>query len=120
MLGEVLGTRATKETGRHLYSWAGFFCACHMEEYKHAFKLLLFLYFLSTELLLWWLSGKESACQVADEGSTPGREDPLEKEMATHSSILAWRSHGQRSLAGYSPWGCKELHTTERLSWALS
>ena len=34
-----------------------------------------------------------------------GWEDPLEKEMATHSSILAWRIHGQRSLAGYSPWG---------------
>ena len=36
-----------------------------------------------------------------------GQEDPLEKEMATHSSILAWRIHGQRSLAGYSPWGRK-------------
>ena len=34
-----------------------------------------------------------------------GQEDPLEKEMATHSSILVWKSHGQRSLAGYSPWG---------------
>jgi len=34
-----------------------------------------------------------------------GQEDPLEKGMATDSSILAWRipSHGQRSLAGYSP-----------------
>ena len=32
-------------------------------------------------------------------------EDPLEKGMATHSSILAWRIHGQRSLEGYSPWG---------------
>ena len=43
-----------------------------------------------------------------------GREDPLEKEMATHLSILAWKkSHGQRSLAGYSPWGHKELDTTE-------
>ena len=31
-----------------------------------------------------------------------GWEDPLEKEMATHSSILAWRIHGQRSLEGYS------------------
>ena len=29
-----------------------------------------------------------------------GEEDPLEEEMATHSSILAWESHGQRSLAG--------------------
>ena len=33
--------------------------------------------------------------------------------MATHSSILAWRIHGQRSLAGNSPWGRKELNTTE-------
>ena len=40
-------------------------------------------------------------------------EDPLEEEMATHSSILAWKSHGQRSLAGYSPRGRKESHTTE-------
>ena len=32
-----------------------------------------------------------------------GQEDPLEKEMATHSSILAWELHGQRSLEGYSP-----------------
>ena len=30
-----------------------------------------------------------------------GQEDPLEKGMATHSSILAGESHGQRSLAGY-------------------
>ena len=44
------------------------------------------------------------------------RKDPLEKEMATHSSILAWKSHGQRSLGSYSPWGCKELDVTERLN----
>ena len=36
-----------------------------------------------------------------------GREDPLEKEMVTHSRILAWRIPGQRNLAGYSPWGRK-------------
>ena len=39
-------------------------------------------------------------------------EDALEEEMATHSSILPGKSHGQ-SLAGYSPWGHKELDTTE-------
>ena len=33
--------------------------------------------------------------------------------MATHSSILAWKSHGQKSLAGYSPWGRKGSDTTE-------
>ena len=32
-----------------------------------------------------------------------GQEDPLEEEMTTHSSILAWKAHGQRSLVGYSP-----------------
>ena len=36
-------------------------------------------------------------------------EDPLEKGMAIHSSILAWKSHGQRRLAGYIPWVRKEL-----------
>ena len=34
--------------------------------------------------------GKESACHVGDPGSILGQEDPLEKGMATHSSILAW------------------------------
>ena len=38
---------------------------------------------------------------------TQSQEDPLEKGVATHSSILAWRVLGQRSLAGYSPWGRK-------------
>ena len=45
---------------------------------------------------------------------TLGWEDPLEKEMAIHSSILPGKSHGQRSLEGYSPWGHKESDT-ERL-----
>ena len=31
-----------------------------------------------------------------------GWENPLEEEMATHSSIFAWKSHGQGKLAGYS------------------
>ena len=40
-------------------------------------------------------------------------DDPLEEGTATHSSILAGESHGQRSLAGYSPWGRKESDMTE-------
>ena len=39
---------------------------------------------------------------------SPDWEDPLEKGMVIHSSILAWRIHGQRNLAGYSPWSPKE------------
>ena len=42
-----------------------------------------------------------------------GQEDPLEKERATHSSILAWKFHGQSNLAGYNSWGIKESKTTE-------
>ena len=51
--------------------------------------------------------GKESAYNAGDPSLIPGQEDPLEKEMASHSSILA--SHGQRSLAGCSPWGHKRV-----------
>ena len=40
------------------------------------------------------------------------QEDPLEKGMATHSSILAWEIHGQRNLVGYSPWVHNESDTT--------
>ena len=43
-------------------------------------------------------------------------EDPLEEGMATHSSVLPGRSHGQRSLAGYSPWGQKESDVTWQLN----
>ena len=63
--------------------------------------------------------GKESACNTGDEDrfkfdpqDPRVREDALEEGMATHSSILAWESHGQRSLAGYSPWGHKGSDTT--------
>ena len=44
-----------------------------------------------------------------------GWEDPLEKEMAAHFSILAWKIPWTWSLVGSSPWGHKELDTTERL-----
>ena len=41
------------------------------------------------------------------------QEDPLEQGRATHSSILAGEPHRHRSLAAYSPWGCKESDTTD-------
>ena len=44
-----------------------------------------------------------------------GWEDPLEKEMATHSSTLAWRIPWTEDLVGYSAQGRKESDTTERL-----
>ena len=39
----------------------------------------------------WWLSGKESACNAGDVGSTPGSGRSPGEGMATYSSILAWR-----------------------------
>ena len=40
--------------------------------------------------------------------------------MAPHSSTLAWKIHGRRSLVGCSPWSCEELDTTERLHFHFS
>ena len=60
--------------------------------------------------------GKASVCNVGDPGSIPGsgrsagegNGNPLQ-----HSCL--GKSHGQRSLIGYSLWGCKESDTTERI-----
>ena len=58
-----------------------------------------------------WLSGEEFVCQAGD----MGQEDSLEKKMATHSNILAWKSCEQRNVAGHSPWGLKETDMTQWL-----
>ena len=50
-----------------------------------------------------------------------GGEDPLEEGMGTYSSILAWRTPWtEEPGGGYSPWGCKELDTTERLTHKMT
>ena len=41
--------------------------------------------------LPWWLRGKEAACNAEDAGLIPRLEGPLEKEMATCSSVLVWK-----------------------------
>ena len=41
------------------------------------------------------------------------QEDPLEKQMATHSNVLAWRIPWTEGLVGYSPWGREESDTIE-------
>ena len=45
-----------------------------------------------------------------------GWEDPVEKGMATHSSILAWRIPWTEEHGGCGPWGLNELDTTEQLT----
>ena len=55
---------------------------------------------------------KNLPANAGDSGLIPGSRRSLEKEMATHSNILAGKSHGQRNLVGYDPWGCKESDMT--------
>ena len=54
-----------------------------------------------------------NAGDIRDAGLILGLEDPLEEEIATHSSILGWEPHGQKSLVGYGPWSHKELDMTD-------
>jgi len=62
--------------------------------------------------LPWWLSGNESACQSRNPAL--GREDPLEEEMATHSSILAWRMPWTEEPGGLQPRGSQKVrHSLE-------
>ena len=49
-----------------------------------------------------------------------GQEDPLEKDMTTRSSILAWEMLWTEEPAGYSPWGLKESDTSERLHFLFA
>ena len=48
-----------------------------------------------------------------------GQEDPIEKGMAIHFSILAWRIPWKEEPGGYIPWGLKELDMTEQLIFSL-
>ena len=62
---------------------------------------------------------KESAAVRESWVQSLGWEDPLEKEWQATPVFLPGESHGQRSRVGYSPWGCKELDTTEQLTLSL-
>ena len=60
--------------------------------------------------LPWWLSGKESTCQCWRLRFSPWiRKIPWRRKWKPTPVFLPGKSHGQRSLAGYSPWGCKTV-----------
>ena len=61
-----------------------------------------------------WCSVKESACQWRRCGFNPGvRKIPWRRKLQPTPVFLPGKSHGQRGLAGYSSWCCKELDMTE-------
>ena len=53
--------------------------------------------------------GKESTCNAGDLGSIPGSGNPLEKELATHSSILAWRIPWTEESGGLQSTGSQRV-----------
>ena len=60
--------------------------------------------------LPWWPSGKESACQCRRCGFSPWvRKITWTRKWQPTSVFLPGKSHGQRSLADYSPWDCKRV-----------
>ena len=64
--------------------------------------------------------GKESTCNAGDLGWFRGLEDPLEKEMATHSSILAWEIPWTEEAGGQQSIGSQKLDTTQGLNHHMS
>ena len=77
--------------------------------------------------LPWWLSGKDPTCQCRRCGFDPwfgrspgeGNSNPLQyswrRKWQPILVLLPWKSHGQRSLVGYTSWGRRESDMTERL-----
>ena len=66
-----------------------------------------------------WLSGEEStssARDTGDIGSIPGLERSPEEEMATHWSVLAWKSTWTEELGRLQSMGCKDLDMNEQLT----
>ena len=65
-----------------------------------------------------WASLVAQACNAGDPGSIPGlgrRDLPWRRKWQSTPALLPGKSHGRRSLIGYSPWGHKESDMTERL-----
>ena len=69
-----------------------------------------------------WLSDKEPVCQCRKQGfSLWVWKIPQRRKQQPSTVFLPGKFHGQRSLVGYSPWGCKELDMTEQLhtDWVM-
>ena len=78
---------------------------------EHVFSVLK-----NSSLFIFGSDDKESACSVGDLGSIPGSgRSPGEGNGYVFQCSCLENPHGQRSLAGCSPWGCKESNMTELL-----
>ena len=87
-------------------------CACKLR--NREIDTMSYFSFIRSFLVAWMVNSPTTMQEKWVQSL--GWEDPLEKGMATHSSILAWRIQWTEELAGYSPWGCKESDMTEWLT----
>ena len=90
---------------------------------KGVYRKWLFLHAYIFIGLSKWLSGKGSACQCRTRGFDPWvRNIPWRKKWQPTQVFLPWKSHGQKSLVGYSPWGCKKVrqHWTTLVNLSFS
>ena len=90
-------------------------CVLDYSHHYHYGILVFWAFWLTssvTRRLPWWLSGKKSTCQIR-----------RHKRCGFNPWGLPEKFHGQRSLVGHHPWGCKELDTTEHVTerfWVMS
>ena len=78
--------------------------------YSRSFVMFYFRNNIYKGGLPWWLNGKESDCNTGDVASILGSgRSPWRRKWQPTALFLPGKSCGQRSLAGYSPWGYKRV-----------
>ena len=101
----------------HFYGRVIFLCVPHLlylcvDEHMYYLRVPAIVYSAAVKIgvgLPWWFSCKESTCQAGNEVHSLSQEYPLEKEMITYSSILAWEIPWAEGPGGYSPQDCKRV-----------
>ena len=117
----VLFTELSSRVGAKLSSTSRFGCTVklgtHLSVFMSKSYIYIYIYKVSQVGFPGWLSVKESACQCRKHkihGFNPCFvQIPWRGKWQLALVFLPGKFHGQRSLVGYSPWGCKELDTTE-------
>ena len=90
----------------------------------HTFDAILLLYKQVNWASVLWLSGKESTCQCrklrGHRFDSWVRKIPWRRKWQPIAVFLPGKSHGQRSVVGYRPWGSKESDMTEHITVTYS
>ena len=96
-----------------------------IEKQKNSRKILLLLHWLGESLWLcglpWWFRQWRVCLQCRRPGFDPWvGKNPWRRKLQPTPILLPGKSHGWRSLAGYSPWSHKESDTTEQVPFAFT